>query len=240
MKISTIAWILAIKFADIVISEVSNPLYEDPIKLRHARLRLPIALRFIDLDRFKIIKSINERAYDIAFIARLEPEKGFPEFICGIKLLYKEGLRPRILVGGSGSLLSLAEKALKNLDAKLLKYIPHEEMPNVLNDVKILVLPSKREGVPTILLEALACGVIPIASKVGGIPWLLKTARTGILLDKPSCSSVYQALESLLTLEPQLLEEMSRRGRVFVEKCLSLNSAINRYWILKEHVYLRI
>jgi len=234
MKINDIAWILAVKFADVVISEVSDPLYEDPIKLRDARLRLPIALRFIDLDKFKIVKSINKRVYDIAFIARLEPEKGLPEFICGVKLLYKEGLRPRILVGGSGSLLNLANKVLKNLGAKPIRYIPHREMPNVLNDIKILVLPSKKEGVPTILLEALACGVIPVASKVGGIPWLLKTARSGILLDKPSCTSVYQALKYLSTLEPRLLEEMSRRSRIFAEKHLSLNSAIGRYRMLEE------
>jgi len=234
MKISDIAWIVAVKLADVVISEVIDPLYEDPIKLKYARLRLPIALRFIDLDKFRITKPINKRVYDIAFIARLEPEKGLPEFICGVKLLYREGLRPRILVGGSGSLLSLAKIALKDLDARPIQYISHKEMPNVLNDVKILVLPSKKEGVPTILLEALACGVIPVASKVGGIPWLLKTARTGILLNKPSCSSIYQALKCLLTLEPPLLEEISRRGRLFAEKYLSLGSAIVRYRILEE------
>jgi len=234
MKICDVVWILAVKFADIVISEVSDPLYEDPIKLRYARLRLPIALRFIDLDKFRVIKPINRRVYDIAFIARLEPEKGLPEFICGIKLLYKEGLKPRILVGGEGSLLSLAKEALKNLDVKLVQYIPHKEMPNVLNDVKILVLPSKKEGVPTILLEALACGVIPVASKVGGIPWVIEKAQTGLLLNTPSCNSIYRALKVLLALKPNELERLSIKGRTFAEKYLSINGAINRHALLKK------
>jgi glycosyltransferase involved in cell wall biosynthesis len=103
----------------------------------------------------------------------------------------------------------------------------------ILNDIKVLVLPSKREGVPTILLEALACGVIPIVSKIGGTPWLLNTAQTGVLLDAPSCGAVYNALKMLLNIPLEDLSEMSRIGRLFAEKYLSLDRAINRYRILK-------
>jgi glycosyltransferase involved in cell wall biosynthesis len=138
-------------------------------------------------------------------------------------------------VGGCGSLLGFTEKFLNEnkIEAEILDYSPHREIPMVLNDIKILVLPSKREGVPTILLEALACGVIPVASKIGGIPWVLNTARTGVLLDAPSYRAIYSALELLLILSTEDLNEMSKRGMLFIKKYLSLEKAINRYRILK-------
>jgi glycosyltransferase involved in cell wall biosynthesis len=235
MKLERISTILAIKLADVVISEIIEPEYEDPLKLRYSRWRLPIALRFIDLDKFRIVKPINERTYDVGFIARLERKKGLPEFLCAIKLLYREGYSPRIIVGGGGSLLEHTKKFLSEnkIEARVLDYIPHNEIPTLLNDIKILVLPSKKEGVPTILLEALACGVIPVASKVGGIPWLLNSADTGILLDKPTCLLLYRALKTLLTLNTSEMEKLSDKGRRFIEKYLSLQSAIMRYRALK-------
>jgi glycosyltransferase involved in cell wall biosynthesis len=235
VKLQRVSTILAIKLADVVISEIIEPEYEDPIKQRYSRVRLPIALRFIDLDRFKVVKPINERTYDVGFIARLEREKGLPEFLCAIKLIYIEGYSPRVIVGGGGSLLGYTKKFLSEngIEAKVLDYIPHNEIPMILNDIKVLVLPSKREGVPTILLEALACGVIPVASKVGGISWLLNTANTGILLDKPTCLFLYRALKTLLTLNTPEMEKLSNKSRRFVEKYLDLQSATMRYRILK-------
>jgi glycosyltransferase involved in cell wall biosynthesis len=235
MEIEKISAGFAMKLADIVISEIMEPEYEDSVKLKYSRLRLPIALRFIDLDKFKIIKPINVRVYDVGFIARLEQEKGVLEFLCAIKLLHMEGYRSRVLVGGSGSLLRYIKRFFSEnkIDARILDYIPHSEIPRVLNEIKILVLPSKKEGVPTILLEALASGVIPVASKVGGIPWLFNTAQTGMLLDIPSCNSVYNALKSLLNLPLNELSEISRKGRLFAEKYLGLDRAISRYRVLK-------
>jgi glycosyltransferase involved in cell wall biosynthesis len=235
MNIQTVFTILSLKLADVVISEVVESRYEDPIKLKYSRLRLPIALRFVDLERFRIVKPINERTYDVGFIARLEPEKGLPEFLCAIKLLDMEGRRLRIFIGGGGSLLEYTKKFVyKNIDTTIRSYIPHREITRILNEIKIFVLPSKREGVPTILLEALACGVIPIASKVGGIPWLLNTAGVGVLLDSPTCTSIYRALKTLLTLDYVELKKLSNRGREFIERYLSLHSAIKRYQVLKE------
>jgi glycosyltransferase involved in cell wall biosynthesis len=235
MEIEKISVGFAMKLADIFISEIMEPEYEDPIKLKYSRLRLPIALRFIDLDKFKIIKPINERVYDVGFIARFEQEKGLPEFLCAIKLLHMEGYHLHVIVGGGGSLLEYSRKFFSEhkIEARVLDYIPHHEIPRILNDIKILVLPSKKEGVPTILVEALACGVIPVASKVGGIPWLFNIGGVGIPLNSPTCVSIYKALKTILMLDEAELKNLSNKGREFTEKYLSLHSAIKRYRVLK-------
>ena len=234
MSMLSFSFIMAIKLADAVITEIIDPMFEDPIKLKHARIRLPIALRFIDLEKFKVFKPIYERKYDIGFVGRLEPEKGLHEFIRAIKILYIKGYNPRVLIAGGGSLLNLAKKVSNEINAIVLSYVPHNQMPALYNEIKILVLPSKKEGVPTVLLEALACGVIPVASKVGGIPWLIQKANVGVMLDNPYHISICNALEYLLNLRSEELENLSQKSRKFMEEYFTLNKAINRYSLLRK------
>jgi len=234
MNILDFSLITAIKLADVVITEIIDPAFEDPTKLKHARTRLPIALRFIDIERFKKLKTINERKYDIGFIGRLEPEKGLHEFIRAIRILNAKGYNPHVLIAGGGSLINIAENFLNKINATVLSYIPHNQMPDLYNEVKILVLPSKKEGVPTVLVEALACGVIPVVSKVGGMPWLIQKANAGIMLDELYYKSIYNALEYLLNLKPEELEDISQKSRKFIEDYFAINKAIRRYSVLRK------
>jgi glycosyltransferase involved in cell wall biosynthesis len=234
MLVWRLTYTLAVKLADAVITEIIDPMFEDPIKLKYSRIRLPIALRFIDIERFNILKPVDEREYGIGFVGRLEPEKGLPEFVLSIKLLYLKGYRPRVIIVGGGSLYNFAKRELNQFGVNVLSYVPHDQMPNIYNSMKILVLPSKKEGVPTVLLEALACGVIPVVSKVGGMPWVVKRAGSGIILDNPSIASIFTALSQLLSLEPEKLRDLSLKGRKFVEEYFSLEKAVSRYSLLRK------
>ena len=233
-KISDVGYMFVIKLADVVITEIAVPSLEDPIKLKHAKMRLPIALRYIDTEKFKVNKPIEEREYDIGFIGRFEPEKGLYEFIAAILMLRTKGYNPRVLMAGGGSLFSLAKKYESKLNATILSYVPHNRMPELYNNIKILVLPSKKEGVPTVLLEALACGIIPVVSRVGGMPWVIQRAKVSTVLESVSPESISKALERLLNLPHKILNEMSWNGRKFVENYLTLDKAIVRYNILKK------
>lgn len=232
MHLSRLVFALAIKLADLVITEIVDPRYEDPIKLKYSRLRLPIALRFIDYQRFNIKKPIIERKYDIGFVGRLEPEKGIREFVLAVKNLYTKRQNIRILIVGSGSLTNFVRKSLSGLHVDIFSYVPHNKMPEVYNEIKFLVLPSKKEGIPTVLLEALACGVIPVVSKVGGMPWLIQKAGVGVVLQDTHFKSIVKILEYLLSLSSKELCGISHKCRIFIEKHFMLTDAVNRYLIL--------
>ena len=63
-----------------------------------------------------------------------------------------------------------AVEASAGVDIRFLGDVPHELMPQYFNCVDMFVLPSKNEGCPLVLLEALRCGAGAIGSRVGGIP----------------------------------------------------------------------
>ncbi len=234
MLVWRLTYTLAVKLADAVITEIIDSIFEDPIKLKYSRIRLPIALRFIDIERFNILKPVDEREYDIGFVGRLEPEKGLPEFVLSIKLLYLKGYRPRVIIVGGGSLYNFAKRELNQFGVNVLSYVPHDQMPNIYNSMKILVLPSKKEGVPTVLLEALACGVIPVVSKIGGMPWVVQNAGAGIVLDNTDSVFIYRTVSYLLSLEPEKLRSISHKGRKFIEEHFSFKSALKRYSLLRK------
>lgn len=72
---------------------------------------------------------------------------------------------------GEGILRNSIEKKLKDIDINCLLWgsYPHEFLPNLFNCTDVLVLPSKNEGFPLVILEALACGANVVGSAIGGI-----------------------------------------------------------------------
>lgn len=233
-KIKELSFILAIKLADAVLTEVVDEAFEDPVKLRYSRARLPIALRFIDTRKFKMTKRITERRYDIGYVGRLEKEKGLYDLVVAIMKLHKKGINPSVLIVGSGSLFQFIRGALYGLNnIEVMSHVPHWRLPEIYNEIKILVLPSRKEGVPTVLLESLACGTIPIVSKVGGMPWLIRRLGVGFILNDFGPDPLVEVLLHVLSLSPDELERMSRMASYFVEEHFNLERAIERYRVIK-------
>lgn len=93
-------------------------------------------------------------------------------------------------------------------------YVPHEELLATLRDTDILLFPSRAEGCPMALLEAMCLGVVPIASDgEGAMRWLIEHGQNGFICNLKSWDS--QAMECLTYLrdKPAALEAMKRSAR---------------------------
>lgn len=115
----------------------------------------------------------------------------------------------RIVIIGDGPCRTSLNDQCRNLGASILftGSIPQREVALWLKRAKILCLPSRNEGTPNVVVEALACGVPVVASRVGGIPHLVCDGINGFLASPGDASALAKALTAALSRnwEPQII-----------------------------------
>jgi len=123
----------------------------------------------------------------IVSVSTLEKRKGVDVLIKAVKLLHDEGLNIVLHVIGDGeekeSLIKMAETLLIKDNILFLGKVSNEEKIKRVLMADVYVLPSKVEGLPLALLEAMALGKAVIASKSGGILEVIRDKFNGILVD---------------------------------------------------------
>lgn len=186
---------------------------------------------FIDFDKFRIKKKFDERENLIGYIGRLSEEKGVLNFVKSILEISKKKGVFKFLVGGDGQLRDKIEQYLdeKNLNdkVKLADWIPHDELQNHLNELKLVVLPSYTEGLPNLMLEAMACGTPVLATPVGAIPDIIEDGKTGFIMENNSPECIAENVTRALNYPN--LDEIVKNARELVEKELTYKAAVERY-----------
>lgn len=117
----------------------------------------------------------------LLYVGRLSPEKGLADMLVALEQMKS---RPRVVVVGDGhqreALQAQARQA--KLEIAWVGSKKPAEVPLYLSAADLLCLPSHMEGVPNAALEAFACGLPVVASRVGGLPEVV-TDDTGILVE---------------------------------------------------------
>jgi glycosyltransferase involved in cell wall biosynthesis len=186
---------------------------------------------FLDFDKFKMKKKFDERENFVGYIGRFSEEKGTLNFVEAIPRILDERGEIRFLIGGAGQLQDKIEEYLdeKNLNdkVKLTGWVPHDELPDYLNELKLVVLPSYTEGLPNIMLEAMACGTPVLATPVGAIPDVIKDGKTGFILENNSPECIAKNILNVLTYPN--LDKIVKSTRELVEKEFTYKAAVERY-----------
>ncbi len=184
--------------------------------------------RFIDFERFKITKAYDDRPCLVGYIGRISPEKGIMSFIEAINLMQQfDCNRVNFIIGGDGPLLKSVKKYVsKQEKVKLMGWIPHGELPKILNNLKLLVLPSNTEGLPTIVLESLACGTPVLATNVGGIPDVIKDRKTGFLMSNNEPQTIANSIFNIINGD---VDRIIINGRKLVQQEYGFYAVLNNY-----------
>jgi teichuronic acid biosynthesis glycosyltransferase TuaC len=115
----------------------------------------------------------------------------------------------RLVMLGGGKDFEACAQLVKSLgvDAQLLGPKPHSDVPRYLAAADVLALPSWNEGMPNVVLEALASGRRVVATHVGGIPDIVTSETLGILVPPKNPSELANALERVLSTagDPELI-----------------------------------
>lgn len=186
---------------------------------------------FLDFENFKLKCTINERNYTIGYIGRLSPAKGVVNFINAIPYILSDKSDIKITIAGEGELesdinLYLMENTLNEI-VQLESWIPHEELPNHLNNIKLLVISSYTEGLPNILLEAMACGTAVLANPVGVIPDIIKDETNGFIMENNSPECI--AKNVIRALNHPNFEDIIENARNYVVKKFTYECAVDHY-----------
>ena len=132
-----------------------------------------------------LFRSGGEGKRRLLFAGRLEREKRVHVLLEACRDLRPS---PAILIAGTGTL----EAELRNhpgaSNANFLGVVSSEDMPKLMASVDALVLPSAYEGMPTVALEALACGTPVISTRVGDLGSVIVEGQNGFFFDGSSVS----------------------------------------------------
>jgi len=190
----------------------------------------PAPIRFVNPD-FEISRPLNQRQTIVGYIGRMSREKGVLNLVKAIPLICNQMNGVKFLLGGGGPLLEQVEKELTGLiaqdRAKVLDWIPHDELSSYLNQMKLLVLPSIYEGLAVIVLEAMACGTPVSAVPVGSVPDIITDGKTGFIMEDNSPECI--AKNVIRALNHPNLDQISRNAHAFVERDYSYE-AMKEKW----------
>jgi len=116
-----------------------------------------------------------------------------------------------------------------NLSSKvrLTGWVDHKELPVYLNQMQLLVLPSFTEGLPTVALEAMACGTPVLATPVGGVPELIRDRETGFILEDNSPECIAEGI--LRALDYPNLDEITRNAQMLIDKEYTYEATVERF-----------
>lgn len=170
---------------------------------------------FLDFEKLKVTKNIDQRENLVGFIGRLAPEKGIKKFLDAINILSKTDNNLKFLIGGDGYLKDEMEKFLRMNEltdnVNYVGWISREELPNYLNELKLLVIPSCSEGLPNTMLEAMACGTPILANPVGAIPDIIQEGVNGFLIEKNSPEYIAKDITKIINLNIQEISDNANK-----------------------------
>jgi len=185
---------------------------------------------YIDFQTFHLETPLEQREPLIAFIGRFSEEKGVKNFVQAAPAILETLPEARILIGGSGPLEDEIQRQISALNiqdrARIEGWIPHEKLPEYLNRIRVIALPSYTEGLPNLMLEAMACGTPVVVNAVGVIPEIVQDGLNGFIMkdNSPACI----ALNVIRAFRHPDLERIAFRGRQHVETEFGFEAAVEK------------
>lgn len=156
---------------------------------------------------------VQEQDVVVGAVGRLHGPKGLKYLVEAFALARKQERGLRLVIAGDGPEKENLESLARELEADVL-FLGYQADPVPLYPgFDLYVLPSLAEGSPNALLEAMACGLPSIASRVGGVPEATENGRTGLLVEPAKPGQLAQALRELAGDAPRraALGEAARR-----------------------------
>lgn len=196
----------------------------------------------VDLTRFSPRPLPPEEPFRVLAVGRLVAKKGFDILLRALALM-SPGVKLSIVGEGpeQTSLLRLADELRIGDRLAWLGSLDHDQLPQVYADAHVIATPSvvdtsgDRDGLPNVVLEAMACGRAVVGSDAAALTSAVKEGETGRVVPAGDASALAAALESLR--EPDLRARLGAGARRLMEERYSVERCTERFYTTLEAAY---
>jgi glycosyltransferase involved in cell wall biosynthesis len=217
---------------------VSEDLYIECLRCGVAATRCHLIHNAIDTEEYRRGKKRDEAKRElgtppqgvlIGAVGRLSPEKGFDLLIRAVAELLGQGHDVSLWVAGEGD----ERERLAGLVGQLglqehVRLLGHVDNPKAFYEaLDAFVLSSIREGLPNVLLEAMALEVPVVATRIAGVPQLIRDGENGLLVDAGSVEPLAVGIRRLLDA-PQLAGQLATAARRTIEQSYSFERRMEK------------
>ncbi|ORC18884.1 colanic acid biosynthesis glycosyltransferase WcaL [Rothia nasimurium] len=184
----------------------------------------------LELDRFPYQNPpvvSQQEPLRVAAVGRHVTKKGFSQLLDALKITVDRGLDVQLTLGGSGELTPSLVQQIQELELGDRVTLPgpltQQEVRDLLAQVHVFVAPcipaadGNMDGLPTVVLEAMACGAPVIATSVTGLPEVVRNLHTGLLLEPLDVAGLADALEAVATSRVNTVA-LAQEARTLIEE----------------------
>ncbi|MCO8093419.1 glycosyltransferase [Acinetobacter lwoffii] len=190
----------------------------------------------IDLNKFNFFnKDKNSNELSFLSVGRFNKQKDYPNLFQAISILKNTiNKEVKFYIAGDGELRPQLEQLIVDLGISdcVVLLGKRSDIPNLLNKADYFVLSSRHEGLPTVVIEAMACGTFVIATDCGGSAEIM--GDTGILVPPQNSEALAEAIKQAVSKTPLEIQENNLKARQRVEELFSLEKSVQNWLKLYE------
>lgn len=234
-----------LRFAEIIVA-VSEGYAKKLLKKGVPQEKLKVVLNSIDTEKFEPFLLRREKTrqqlgftsddFLIATAGRLSPEKAQEDLIIAFKEVHHEHPHTHLLLFGDGPLRHHLEQVVAKECIPQVHFMGHRtDLDCIMPICNLFTLPSLTEGLPNVLLEAASCNVPIVATKVGGVPEIITTDESGLLVEPGNRRELAEAMLRFVG-DPEMGKAMARAAFANIVA----NFGFSRQTPVLESIYLNL
>ncbi|HHT7191152.1 TPA: glycosyltransferase family 4 protein [Bacillus cereus] len=217
----------AIEFANHLI--ILSDSFRDPLmQLGAKQEKMTTVLTGINYpEKYGTKNTSTQKELVITCVARLGPRKGHKVLFDALSKMEKKYTdNMKVLIAGDGEMRDALEKQVASLGLSMVEFLgERDDVPNILSETDIFVLPTLNDSLPISIIEAMHSGSCVISTISGGIPELVHHEQTGILLEPGDVNKLVDALKLVIENEDER-KRLGENARAFAKEHLTRETMI--------------
>jgi glycosyltransferase involved in cell wall biosynthesis len=215
-------WVFSLPASCVVLGAVAQRFVIDELRVRADRVE--VVINGVPEPTQTRRNAAAETVQRVLFVGNLLERKGVSELLQALALPGFEASRLEVTLAGGGDLETYRTKARQlGVDGfvRFAGWADQQQVAHLMARADVLVLPAYDEGLPLVILEALANGVAVVCTPVGEIPSVLTDGVNACFVQPGDVASIAAGLQRVLD-QPVFRETLERNGRALYEQQFSL------------------